>query len=477
MMTRIVYSFMLLLWLTAEVKGQSSLLWPNTPPQGSSTEQAQQKWLSLFGPQPQSGKNYKVRGYSRLLAVASSYVTSLSPLQYTPTDSVHYYYKGAYGYDITPSMFDNMLPNMLNLTAQDYFDSSYAWAYNTGSMSYLPNDSTGVQFNSNHRLTQESHFLFALPGRYNYTYQLNTNQSVYIETDTTELPLGTGLVIKRYLFSYYPSGYVESMEEQLWDSASSVWIPELKDSMFYTTSNLPDHSVEYEYQTATSSWKKTILRSFFYNASQERIQFLSSNWNGVAWVDDFRELYSYNGTNALSGIIHQSWIAPAWTNNYKDSFNYAGGPHPAVTLRYNWMGGNWTASYRYTHTFNSYQQILLQVLHNWNTSNSTWEESWQARFYYEGFDPEAVPEESKPLHDWSLWPNPVQHSFHVSGSWATPKPFTIQITDLLGKKYLTEQFPAQSSFETTFTPEIVPGIYILELQGDQFHDSKLFIKE
>ena len=75
------------------------------------------------------------------------------------------------------------------------------------------------------------------------------------------------------------------------------------------------------------------------------------NWNGSAWVNNFKQSYTYDGNNNLAEDLYQTWDGFAWVNGYKYLYIYDGNNDRIEALRQSWIGSAWVNSIKYSYTY------------------------------------------------------------------------------------------------------------------------------
>lgn len=181
-------------------------------------------------------------------------------------------------------------------------------------------------------------------------------------------------------YSYDASGNVTEEIYLSWDSTSSQWIPLDKSSYTYNADNKAT-VVLYEYLGSDSEQYRT---NYTYDANGNLILILDQEWNGSAWVNDYKFDLTYTN-NRLSGGASYTWSGTDWIvtgdDDSKFTINYNANGTISSFNSDAWDGTNWVSSDNTIFSYDANNNLILQDGQTWN--GTAWISEYKSEYAYD----------------------------------------------------------------------------------------------
>src|SRR5947207_13541691 len=89
---------------------------------------------------------------------------------------------------------------------------------------------------------------------------------------------------------------------------------------------------------------------------------VTQKWNGTAWVDTSRAVYTYNADCQLTNLLLQDWDATSqtWVNSFQTNFTYISGNYLSESISQTWNKNTstWKNLIRNTYTYDGSFKVL-----------------------------------------------------------------------------------------------------------------------
>jgi len=124
-------------------------------------------------------------------------------------------------------------------------------------------------------------------------------------------------------------------------------------------------------------------RSIFRNPSEGKmIEEYCQSWNGSAWVDEIRWLYTYDSSGNLLEDVRQSRSGSAWVNAWRWTMEYDSNGNDTTEVRQYWSGGVWVNDFKWTYSYDSIGQWIGEFIETWTAG--AWENYVRWTYMYNG---------------------------------------------------------------------------------------------
>jgi hypothetical protein len=134
-----------------------------------------------------------------------------------------------------------------------------------------------------------------------------------------------------------------------------------------------DSEYVWYWDTANSTWNNGQASykymNYVYDANNNITGWIEYYWNGAAWVNDDKAIFTYNGNNQELSATYLNWNVSVWDSGYRYVYTYDGNGDETSEEYDNYSSG-WVPDELYT--------FIYDV--NYNETNyqySTWSSGWQ----------------------------------------------------------------------------------------------------
>ena len=284
--------------------------------------------------------------------------------------------------------------------------------------------------------------LFTKEGyQYNASKQLIKTESLILDEDNGGFILGA-----KTDFSYTGFGKIQtSLLTYIYDGDEYPWS---KSDYIYDGSNRL-YSIEYsDFDFFTGSLVKSSRDWFEYNNGGDLSIQLYSSWNGIVWVDEYRDEYEYNPIS-LSEVAFPVFIALLSEEDGYDELKYG----------------------KAIDQINSYENVSAGTNAITEKSAEEWKHTDITSFYYSSVT--STNSDDLANADLKFYPNPA--SKEVTFNWkGNGTPLVLEMYQITGVKVLEQM--AWSGREISVS-HLVNGIYFFKLmQGEQILYSGKIVK-
>jgi hypothetical protein len=130
-----------------------------------------------------------------------------------------------------------------------------------------------------------------------------------------------------------------------------------------------------------AAWANSSKYLYSYDSRDNQVQYTYQTWNGTIWVNNSRYSFIFDANDNETEYISQSWSGSAWVNSYKYTSTYDQNNNLVEQVGQNWTGGVWTNSNRYLTTYNSFNKITQETYQTW--SGGTWANNTRYIYTYD----------------------------------------------------------------------------------------------
>mgnify|MGYP001476556554 CR=1 FL=1 len=119
---------------------------------------------------------------------------------------------------------------------------------------------------------------------------------------------------------------------------------------------------------------------------------LYQDWDGSAYVNDYRYQYTYDDNNNRTEYTRQDWDGAAWVNDWRDLYTYDDNNNMTERTRQDWDGAAWVNDWRYLETYNAYNDYTGSTRQDWdgavwvNDSKSTYTWNYDNTWSYPQYE-------------------------------------------------------------------------------------------
>ena len=243
-----------------------------------------------------------------------------------------------------------------------------------------------------------------------------------------------------------------------------------------------------------------------YNANNMQTERLHQTWDGSAWVNNNKFLFTYDENNNLTEDLFQYWHDPAWVNLHKYSSTYDANNNQTEFLYQNWDDSVWINSYMYLYTYNENNKLTETIHKTWEVSawvnfirtlfisygnnnlieilGYIWDDSvWvnYIRDLYIYIPVTTVNENLIFVNSYNLsnnYPNPFNSSTKINYSIPERSIVSLKVFDLLGREVveIVKGEIEAGTYDINFSPPNLPsGVYFYQLQAGSFLQTKKMI--
>ncbi len=403
---------------------------------------------------------------SRLIAKAYFHYTSGG---FVPYDSNTYKYGTNRG-----GFTDIQNPNNDELIS---FDESYTYLYNAQASAYQSRIRRTQVFDSYDKVVKLTYGGFTASAtwkdtaRYLYEYDAVTKKmnksdyqiwygglwsdhgESYIVYDANNNIIALNSDSRNIDFVYDTKNNLLSMTDQVWDHLASKLVNSERKTYTYVanSSNMETYTLE-KWDANSSAWTKNQNWIYKYG-SADVDEAIEQAWNGSAWANTARNLYTYDAQNNRLTDTRQVWDAGSSTFVNATLTNY---------------------------TYNSYNQATKIITTSWNAASSSWAHTAQdeeMHFYYEYYAPTGIDNITANGAELKLFPIPAATELNIVMNGATGTNAVAAIYDAKGSVVMQWAEPmTDTRYAKTVDMSALPtGNYILQVNCGMGNINKQFV--
>ncbi len=335
----------------------------------------------------------------------------------------------------------------------------------------------------------------------------------------------------RTIYTYNANGYLDMELNQSF--AGNKWSNTTQNFYTYNADGTTDSILVQQWKA--NAWENLTSTKYAYNADKTVSTTTTQQWIGGAWQNSEKVSSSYSG-GKLTSDITEIWENGAWVNDSKTEYSYNASGELSVMTGFVWNGTDWENDNQTTFSYTSSCTLPLTlldfnlsksneaVLLKWETANEVNTKGFNIQrskdginFSTIGFVPSAggaklnnysysdkITSEmsgkqfyrlqmmdndgkytlSKALYavldqkgSLSIYPNPVKDRL-VFVTDNNLSDLNVRITDQNGRVVLNSSFKNVSSGQQNVldVSRLNKGVYIIQLNGNNYTQSSKFIK-
>ncbi|HQI39574.1 MAG: hypothetical protein B6D44_11440 [Ignavibacteriales bacterium UTCHB2] len=151
---------------------------------------------------------------------------------------------------------------------------------------------------------------------------------------------------------------------QYWDGVA--WA---NNSKYLYSYDSRDNRVQYTYQNwNVTVWNNSSRSSYLYDSKDNQTEQIYQNWNGSGWDNNSKYIYTYDPNNNMLESVNQSWGGSAWTNSSRSVYTYNSFNKITQIVYQIWSGSAWTNSQQNVYTYDSNRNLTENLYQTWNGS-------------------------------------------------------------------------------------------------------------
>ncbi len=324
------------------------------------------------------------------------------------------YSKIELGYDGNGQVISMLIYDKDTLTSLLVAASKSNYFYNSSGMP----DSVNTYFTENAGATWN--LMMKMVHKYNTSKQLIKTESWMYDEDVKAMVL-----ISITDFTYYASGMIKTSNTSYVFEDSEI--PSGKSEYFYDTSNRLTSVETYSLNYMTFLLEKSYRDSYQYNSNGDVTVMTYSDWNGTAWVDNYKDEYEY-GTKNLSDIAFPYFIAVYGSEDGQTDLKFS----------------------KVINSVKSYDMI-----------SGSWKQTDVTTFYYSGGTSTGIIELAD--QDFKIYPNPATES--VTFNWkGNSNSFMLKMYQITGAEVLEQNAWPGKGISIS---HLANGVYFYKLMNGQ----------
>jgi len=117
-----------------------------------------------------------------------------------------------------------------------------------------------------------------------------------------------------------------------------------------------------------SAWENYIRWLYTYDSAGNFVQEVRQYWSGSAWVNQARWTMEYDENGYNTTELRQYWVSNMWANDFMWFYSYDSTGLWIGELIQTWQGTNWANYSRWTYTYNGNGDFLEELQETWNGS-------------------------------------------------------------------------------------------------------------
>jgi hypothetical protein len=351
------------------------------------------------------------------------------------------------------------------------YDSIVHWHWDTISNTWdlIPYSKTiNMNYDSNNNLINESWFSWNGINwenhfQYTCTYDVNNIMTssiwqVWNDTVWENISLNT--------FTYDVNNNLINSLYQIWDS--TIWTNNFQITYTYDINN---NLTSRFWQTWNSTtWGNSSLdTTYIYDANNNLIGYLRQNWDSTSWINDHLITCTYDVNNNMTNFLDQIWTGTIWNNYSLSSYIYDVNNNMTSCIIQDWDSTAWTNSRQYINTYDSNNFKKSQVLKQWNYSDTCFDNSDSAYYYFHTVV--GISEFLEQPTDFILFPNPCTDLLTV----IVQNNSIFEILNINGKTIKSVYCTSESTIVDL--TDLSSGVYIVRIKTDKEVITKKIIKE
>ena len=289
--------------------------------------------------------------------------------------------------------------------------------------------------------------------------------------------------MSRTVYTYNAAGDITTELNQEW--ISNAWKDDNRTIYSYDGSG---NLISQHYQYYTTTWENDSRDSFIYNASGQQIEQINSLWNS-GWEPYYRLLQTYNPNGDVTMVDYQIHNGSAWENTERLVNVYSANLVQTTTFS-EWDGSAYQDYQRILYTYHIDDKYSVVTIQDWNGNwvdlvkeeyaydlnnnpilysyfemgSTSWEPSVRQKIYYETFITSVI--DLSEAISVSARPNPFSENVEI----ILPEDFSYErfnVYDITGKVIYTAKMDSDQKIiwngENQQGQKVEQGIYIYEI--------------
>ena len=133
-------------------------------------------------------------------------------------------------------------------------------------------------------------------------YLQNQNSIEYLRTK-----MGNNELVPSNIFCQM--NYSQNIQHQIFDKRALI--------------DILDSSYKWQWDLLNKSWKYDSKNvNYTFDSKNNGTSYLTQNWNGISWVNEYRYYDTYDANNNSTGFLVQNWNGSSWVNFLKVTNTY-----------------------------------------------------------------------------------------------------------------------------------------------------------
>jgi hypothetical protein len=129
------------------------------------------------------------------------------------------------------------------------------------------------------------------------------------------------------------------------------------------------------------NWVNDYKNTYTYDGNNNLIEKLRQSWDGINWINFLKYTYTYNGNNNVIEKLGQSWEDTNWVNGYKAIYTYDANNNLIEVLSQYWDVTKWENGYKNTYTYDGNNKLIEHLFQNWDSTN--WVNDYKEIYTYD----------------------------------------------------------------------------------------------
>lgn len=276
-----------------------------------------------------------------------------------------------------------------------------------------------------------------------------------------------------------------------WDNEESEWKGDQKVKSIYDTDGREKQNLHYQCNELDCTWEKDGKTDYMYDNKGRKSEIIDYNWVEEEDILSLPQTITCWGDkqgdrNKTIQKVNETMIIPSGYQKYmKTEISYDDNSRNIQKVDYKWnvYSKEWLPDFKEEMHFDELHDNSL-ILHpytpsndkktkknhyKWNDSDSTWQLSSKAIYYYSG----VVEQDKFPPSDIIVSPNPAEDfvTFNVGNIGES---FYVKLYDMQGKLLITRKLYAHNQLSIS---HLSSSTYFYQLHHDnQIHTGKIIVK-
>lgn len=279
------------------------------------------------------------------------------------------------------------------------------------------------------------------------------------------------------VFTYSTAGKLTSVVVYPWDAGAGDWRvnPNGRYTYTYNTSNKRTSWLYESFNVGTGAYQNNYKFAYTYDAAGNMTTQTRQNWDYTlpGWVNADKEIYTWDASNNKIQTRFQGWGGSFWTNADRETYSGFHDHRPELTLHEGYIesisGPLFFNLWQRHTTFNTDDQPVQEYEESWDVATSAWvieSADMATNWYYEPYTLAVTGAATDMNADVVINPVPAGNEMTLEVAWQHAQPFSVDITDILGRERSAWHVPACRQYKETIpVSALAPGNYIVTVRG------------